>query len=81
MKSVKRDVKSRVEFLESLGFICCHEDSQVMHPNYRRILFDFSATNLEVVDVMNKVISTVHEQAFHEGKANTQKLMKEVLGL
>lgn len=81
MKSVKRDVKSRVEFLESLGFVSCHEDSQVMHPNYRRILFDFSDTNLEMVDVMDKVISTVYEQAFHKGKTNTQKLMKEVLGL
>ena len=83
MKNTRTDeqIMKRCEFLESLGFVCHHNDVCVSHKAHEDLMIDFSAVNMEVSDVIAYTIHRIFEQGYLTGKEHLRENIKGLLGI
>ena len=81
MKSRNRDreeINENCEYLESLGFEILHEDSSVKLGDME---FDFSATRLDIQNILRVVMVKAYREGQTEGVLQNQQDMRLIMGI
>ena len=72
-------IKTRCEFLESMGFTINHEDSNVSITGHPEYTFDFSATHMDSIYILRTMISKVESDAFEAGVESLREDLNKLL--
>ena len=74
----RNEINKRCELLESLGFTIIHEDSRVC---LQDLEFDFSATNMNVKNIIYQAIMEAYSQGEHDGRKEIQEKLMNLIGI